>query len=157
GPEVSSDGGERIAAYVGKDVRYPTIDAATAAQKAQYAGAYPDLSDTEWRQTTEVAYVYDEKAKNFRANYDLAIGKALEEQISGDSPTNVWPFFEAMSAIPVLAIRGALSDILSVEVFQKMQKTIPEMTAVTLENRGHVPLLNEPLAMQHLTRFLNNV
>ncbi|MEH6475642.1 MAG: alpha/beta hydrolase [Sneathiella sp.] len=157
GPEVSSDGGERIAGYVGKDVRYPTLAAAIAAQKAQYTGAYPDLDDDEWRHTTEVGYVLDEKAGNFRANYDLALGKALQDQISNDAPIDLWPFFEAMNAIPVLSIRGALSDVLSADVFQKMQDTNPDMTAVTLENRGHVPLLNEPLSMQHLTRFLKNV
>jgi len=157
GPEVDSSGGERIAGYVGKDVRFPSIEAATAAQKTQYQGAYPDLDDEGWRKTTEVGLTWDGKAENFRPNYDLGLGEALQAQISGDDPIDLWPFFDAMKSVPVLAIRGALSDVLSAEVFQKMQDVNPRMTSVILKNRGHTPLLNEPIALNHLTRFLKNV
>jgi len=157
GPEVSSGGGSRIAGYVGKDNRFKTIEAATDAQRQLYTGAYPDLDEAAWRKTTETGFVYDATAGNYRPNYDLALGKAFAEQMSDDPSVDLWPFFEALNSVPLLAIRGALSDVLSAETFQKMQEANPDMQVLTLENRGHVPLLNEPPAMKELIRFINNV
>ncbi|WP_169568917.1 alpha/beta fold hydrolase [Sneathiella limimaris] len=155
GPEVASAGGSRIAGYVGKDVRFQSLEEIAAAQKEQYTSAYPDVEDSYWLETAKVSFTYDDKDKNFRPNYDLGLGKALVEQIEEGNSIDLWPVFENLKNIPMLAIRGALSDVLSEETFQKMQDILPEMQHITLPNRGHVPLLNEPQSLQALTRFLD--
>ncbi|MBE7638319.1 alpha/beta fold hydrolase [Sneathiella sp. P13V-1] len=153
GPEIAEEGGSRIAGYVGKDVRFETIEQATAAQKEQYIGAYPDLDDEEWLATTKVGFIYDQEAGNFKPNYDLRLGQALAEQVANDQKIDLWPFFAGLKDIPTVAIRGELSDVLSEDVFKKMQQIHPNMATLSLPNRGHVPQLNEPPVINLLNRF----
>ncbi len=157
GPDISIEGSSRIAGYIGTDVRYQTIEEVAASQKASYSTVYPDVESEYWINTAHVGFKYDENDQNFKPNYDLAIGKALVEQTSGEQPIDLWAFFETMKAKPLLAIRGALSDVLSEETFQKMQTVNPEMQYLTLANRGHVPILNEPPALEKITEFLEKV
>lgn len=153
GPDVDRSGSDRIAGYVGKDIRFSSLKRAISAQKKLYTGAYPDLEDDGWAKTTKAAFVYDPENSNYRQNYDLKIGQALVEQLKDDQEIDLWPFFESLKAVPTLAIRGALSDVLSAEVFEKMKDRHPEMQWISLEDRGHVPLLDEPLALEKMDKF----
>ena len=54
---------------------------------------------------------------------------------------DLWPQFEALAAIPLLAIRGANSKLLSVETLEEMRKRHPGMEAITVEGQGHAPFL----------------
>ncbi len=157
GPEVSQSGGERIAGYVGQDVRFASLTDATQAQKKQFSGAYPDLSEDEWLKTTAVGFTLDEQDNSFRPNYDLLLGKALQEQVTDQQQFDLWAFFETLKGKPTLAIRGALSDVLSEEVFDKMKTIHPKMETLILKNRGHVPLLTEPLAIKKMDQFLEQL
>jgi len=153
GPDVDTSGSERIAGYVGKDIRFSTLTQAVSAQKKLYLNAYPDLDDEGWIKTTQAAYIYDEEKSNYRQNYDLKLGQALVEQLKNDQEIDLWPFFESLQSVPTLVIRGALSDILSEEAFEKMKARHPQMQWLQLENRGHVPLLDEPLALKKMDEF----
>ncbi|MCG8490436.1 MAG: alpha/beta hydrolase [Sneathiellales bacterium] len=153
GPEIASSGESRIAGYVGQDVRFPSIEEAARAQKEQYLGAYPDVPDEEWLRMAKPAFILDQTAGNYRPNYDLAIGKALAEQLTGEEKIDLWPFFEGLKDIPTLALRGALSDVLSEETFAKMLDIHPDMETLVLQNRGHVPLLDEPEALAIMDPF----
>ncbi len=153
GPEIAEEGGSRIAGYVGKDIRFDSIEQAAGAQKEQYLGAYPDLSDEEWISVTKVGFILDEAADNYRPNYDLKLGTALVEQVQNSEAIDLWPFFAALKDLPTIAIRGELSDVLSEQVFQKMQQIHPKMATLRLNNRGHVPQLNEPPVIDLLNRF----
>ncbi|WP_169545235.1 alpha/beta fold hydrolase [Sneathiella aquimaris] len=155
GPQVASSGGDRIAGYVGNDVRYPSIEDAVQAQKSQYISAYPDITDAQWKAITVPAFTWDEDQSNYRPNYDIAIGVALKEQLSEEQAVDLWPFFEALKPIPTLAIRGALSDVLSAEVFAKMKAVKPDLQTLELQNRGHVPLLDEPEAIPVIDAFMD--
>jgi len=157
GPEVDTSGSSRILDYVGKDVRFESFKDAADKQKELYGGAYPDISEDDWMGQAETTFMYDEAAKNYRLNYDLSLGKALAEQLNSDEQLDLWPFFQALGDVPTLSIRGALSDVLSETVFERMKKENPNMEALVLKNRGHVPLLNEPEALTILDTFIAGV
>lgn len=157
GPEVDSAGSSRIVDYVGKDARYESLEDAAAKQKEIYGGAYPDLPEDDWLGQAKTTFVYDEDAKNYRLNYDLSLGKALAEQLSSGEQIDLWPFFKALGDVPTLAIRGALSDVLSADVFARMKAENPNLETLVLENRGHVPLLNEPETLAVLDEFIARV
>lgn len=158
GPEVNAAGGSRILEYVGKDICFPTLEAATEHHRQSYLGAYPDIDAATWRRIAANTYAFDETAGNYRLNYDLAIGKALAEQYgSGGAPIDLWPFFKALQDVPLLVIRGALSDVLSAEVFTRMQAEVPTMQAVVLDNRGHIPLLDEPPLLEKMDPFIAGI
>jgi len=157
GPELNASGGARILDYVGKDIRFPTLEAAADAQKSQYSSAYPDLLDADWIMQSQNTFTYDEGAQNYRFNYDMKLGKALAEQFEKSEPVDLWPFFKALGDVPTLAIRGALSDVLSKEVFQKMAEENPAMQSIELANRGHVPQLDELDLLPELDNFIAGV
>ena len=89
-------------------------------------------------------------------DYDLKLGDAVRESVKGGAP-NLWPLFDALAHVPVLVIRGALSDVLSAETLTQMQTRRQEqglpLETVVLANRGHVPILNEPPALDAIDRF----
>jgi pimeloyl-ACP methyl ester carboxylesterase len=62
-----------------------------------------------------------------------------------------------LKAMPLTAIKGANSDLLSDETFAAMQARNPEMVAVNVPDRGHVPFLDEPEALAAIQAFLERV
>jgi hypothetical protein len=54
----------------------------------------------------------------------------------------------------MLVLRGALSDLLSATTVTRMQREKETVQAVTVPNRGHTPLLNEPECVTAIDAFL---
>lgn len=68
---------------------------------------------------------------------------------------DLWPLFDAMSGLPLACIRGANSDLLSPETFAEMKRRRPDMIAVDVPDRGHIPFLDEPESLNALRRWLD--
>jgi pimeloyl-ACP methyl ester carboxylesterase len=88
------------------------------------------------------------------ADYDPMIGEAA--RVAPVAPVDLWPAFRALAPLPALALRGAHSDILSAATLQRMQREKPDLRAVTVANRGHWPLLDEPDALAALDAFFES-
>ena len=58
---------------------------------------------------------------------------------------------------PTLLIRGELSDVISGEIADRMQRQAPAMKRADVPNVGHAPLLTEPEAVDAIARFLRTV
>jgi len=69
----------------------------------------------------------------------------------------LWPFWTALRGIPMLAIRGAQSDILSAATFAKMKAENPELVQLEVAQRGHAPLLDEPECVETIDAFLARI
>jgi pimeloyl-ACP methyl ester carboxylesterase len=54
----------------------------------------------------------------------------------------------------MLVIRGATSDILSAATLARMAREKPDLQQVTVANRGHAPLLNEPDCLPAIDAFI---
>ena len=148
GPEVDPKGIARIAGYVGKSAPVATWEQA-ARQTAQINEvAFPDYSDAEWMAMARNVYVQDEAAPVL--DYDAAIARGLS---SGTAAPDLWPIFGAVAPKPVLAIRGALSDLLSEPTFAEMSRRLPNLRRVTVPRRGHAPTLVEPEALAAIDEF----
>lgn len=150
GPVVDPAGIARIQSYVGKLPPPRTWPEAEAQQRSLNADIFPDFSDADWDRFVRALY-RDENGKPV-LDYDpqiavpLAAGSAV--------PPDLWPLFDGLCARPALAIRGETSDILSAATFAEMQRRNPAMGAVTVPNRGHAPLLTEPMALAAIDGFL---
>jgi pimeloyl-ACP methyl ester carboxylesterase len=62
--------------------------------------------------------------------------------------------FRALRRLPVLAIRGERSDVLSAECFDRMARELPGLRRVVVPGVGHAPALDEPPAEAALDEFL---
>lgn len=153
GPDVSESGRQRIAGYVGKAVNVPSYEAGAAGWRQAYAPAYPNLGDEGWMRISRGSFTEDEVNGGLRLDYDLNIAVALREQAKTPLP-DLWPLFRGLRPLPVLALRGALSDVLTADTFVRMKREHAGMIAVTVPGVGHIPMLDEPEAETAIDAFL---
>ena len=151
GPEIDPIGVARISGYAGKTPAAMTLDQAAGHMKNLFAPAFPDFRAEDWRAEAERGLRRRDDGM-WVQDYDPAIAKNATEQ--GDNPEGFWPYFNALAHVPVLALRGELSDILNPATFAAMAKAKPDMIQVTVPNRGHAPNLSEPECMAAIDRFL---
>ena len=143
GPELDPKGIARIKSYVGKGTPPTSWEEAYAATKASASEVYPNFADTDWQWFTHKLYA--DKDGKPEILYDPAIGKTFDEDNNDTAPTpDFWPIFEALHSVPTLVLRGKLSDIISAETLEKMARLHPDLVALTVPDKGHTPLLNEP-------------
>src|SRR5262249_43541989 len=85
--------------------------------------------------------------------YDPKLAQALAA-IDPDHPLPpLWPQFDALAQIPLMAIRGANSDLLSTATVQAMRARRREMTLLEVPDRGHAPLPGEADTIGRITAF----
>jgi pimeloyl-ACP methyl ester carboxylesterase len=70
---------------------------------------------------------------------------------------DLWPLWGVLARVPILAIRGAQSDILSGATLARMQREKPDLRVLEVANRGHAPLLDEPECLAAIDEFLATV
>ncbi len=151
GPEVDPVGLERIRAYAGRSPPVNSWPEAVAQLRSIHGAAWPDLSAERWEQIARRSYRADARGIP-QADADALIG-----EIARHSPAvapDLWPLWRALARVPVLAIRGAHSDILSAATLARMQREKPDLRVITVANRGHAPLLDEPECLAALDEFL---
>ena len=155
GPEVDPTGIERIAGYVGQGRSYPTwMHAARALQEAHSASA-PDFTIHHWLAMAKRAMVLSQNGR-ISYDYDMAIAEPFRE--AGNTPAaDLWPAFESLGGVPLLLVRGEISDLLSVKTAQEMGERHPDLTLVTIPRTGHAPSLEEPASMEAIDALLARV
>ena len=151
GPEVDPAGLERIKGYAGRLPPPKNWDDAVAQTQTVFGNAWPNLSAERWSALTRRGYREDEKGA-LNVDADPMIGEML--RAAPAATASLWPFWKALRGIPILAIRGAQSDILSAETFAKMKAENPELLQLEVAQRGHVPLLDEPECIAAIDAFL---
>jgi len=154
GPEVDPKGLERIKGYAGRLPAPKNWDDAIAQTRSIFGDAWPNLSHERWSVLTRRGYREDEKG-GLTVDADPMIGEML--RAAPAATANLWPFWKALRGIPMLAIRGAQSDILSEATFAKMKAENPELKQLEVAQRGHVPLLDEPECVAAIDAFLTTV
>jgi pimeloyl-ACP methyl ester carboxylesterase len=70
---------------------------------------------------------------------------------------DLWPLFDAFAGLPLGLIRGANSNLLSVETADEMRRRRPDMVYGEVPHRGHVPFLDEPEAQEVISAVLDKV
>jgi pimeloyl-ACP methyl ester carboxylesterase len=151
GPEVAREGLERISKYVGRHAPVSSWNEAVAQVRSTYEFAMPGLSDEQWLDYARRSFSEVDGVP--RLDVDPMVGEAVRATPTAAAP-DLWPLFAALRTIPVLAIRGITSDILSTATFDRMAREKPDLVRVIVPNRGHVPLLDEPECVSAIDAFL---
>jgi pimeloyl-ACP methyl ester carboxylesterase len=153
GPVIEPAGVTRIRTYLGKSLSWPTWVHAGRALADQQRAIYPDYTLTDWIAMAKRLY-HLTSAGRVVPDYDAKISEALK--LAADN-IDLWPAFAALSAIPTLIVRGALSDLLSAATAKKMMAKLPDAKLATIKRVGHAPLLDEPVAAAAIDVLLAKV
>lgn len=151
GPEIDPAGAERIRGYAGRLLPIGSWEDAIAQTREVYGSAWPGLPDDAWPELARRAYREDADGTPV-LDVDPMIGEALRAAPSRGP--DLWPLYASLARIPTLAIRGARSDILSLATFERMRREKPDLEQLTVADRGHVPLLDEPECLAAIDLFL---
>ncbi|MCA0846757.1 alpha/beta fold hydrolase [Salipiger thiooxidans] len=150
GPEIAPAGLDVIKGYLGRNPVWKTHDEAVA-KRAAAMTAFENVPESRWRE--EVEKFYRETPEGLVITYD----PRLRDAVLGDGAqpaADLWPLFDALKGLPLCCIRGKNSDLLSTETYAEMCKRRPDMVAVEVPGRGHVPFLDEPESLDALRRWL---
>ncbi len=149
GPKLAS-GLFRIKRYVGRlrrSIPWPTRwpDRLTA------GASFSNVRADEWEVYAHETFAVKDGKVVLR--YDPELSHTLDTVAPDMEPPDFWPEFSALAPVPVLGVRGANSDILSLETFDEMARRHPDFEAFTVEGQGHAPLLLDPPTIGRIVAF----
>jgi pimeloyl-ACP methyl ester carboxylesterase len=150
GPDLASEGTDQVRRFIANDAAFADIGTAVAHLRAVLPPLSLD-SDAAWRDMAALTYVPAGDGM-LRPNWDTRIAGLL----NGRTP-DLWALFAALTHLPLLLVRGEVSDILLPATVARMQASHPDMTVVSLPGIGHAPTLNEPEIVAALHAFLDRV
>jgi len=153
GPVIERTGLLRIKGYVGKMPPLQRMKDAAALMRITASAAFPAITPEQWeifaRQT------FEEKDGKVRLRYDPELSHTLDDITPEAEIEDFWDGFAALSAVPILAIRGETSDILSPGIFDEMARRAPGLERYTVPGQGHAPLLLDEATIERVMAFLN--
>ncbi|WP_163271625.1 alpha/beta fold hydrolase [Chelativorans alearense] len=152
GPVIEGAGLAHIRSYLENAPKPQSIEEAVRLQKAAHGQAFSGLSKADWERQTRALYRIEDG--RLTADFDPRLVKTLRTiDLSLPLPAN-WPQFEGLGGVPLLAIRGANSALLSAETLAEMARRHPRLDSITVEGQGHAPLLETGDLPRRIGAFL---
>jgi len=151
GPEIAPEGLEVIKDYLGRPPVLKT-HAEMAAARARVLTGFANVPPERWLREAQI--LFNETEDGLELTYDPRLREAVLEGGAQPAP-DLWPLFDALSGLPLACLRGANSDLLSPATFAEMKRRRPDMVAVEVPDRGHIPFLDEPQSLSALKRWLD--
>lgn len=153
GPVLEPAGLLRIRRYLGKPLRFATWRGAVAALKRDNPG-FESLSEAEWLGFAH--RLFRDEAGRPVLDYDPNLRRSFPTPatIAAGAVPPMWELMAALEGLPVAALRGEHSDLLSPETHARMAKEVPGLDAVTVADRAHAPFLDEPESRAGVARLL---
>ncbi|HSJ79561.1 MAG TPA: alpha/beta hydrolase [Erythrobacter sp.] len=155
GPEVDAGGLARISGYVGQGRSYPTWVHAARALSEAHGAAFPDYDLDQWLEMAKRTMVVTQNGR-ISFDYDMAIAEPFAKP-GNAAPPDLWLAFEALRDVPMLLVRGGLSDLLSAQTVAQMGARNPAMRTITVPRVGHAPTLDEPEVRAAIHALLGGV
>lgn len=152
GPIIEAKGLARIRGYVGKLPTPRSWDDAADLCKRLMNAHFTALGPEDW--LTYAKLTFQEKDGVFTARYDTKLMKVLEALDLSVPLPQLWPQFAGLSHVPLLAIRGENSDLLSPATLEEMTRVHPDCQTYTAPGQGHAPLLIDEAAIERIAAFI---
>jgi pimeloyl-ACP methyl ester carboxylesterase len=146
GPELEAAGLARIRDYIGTGGSQPTWIHAARAVAELNAAVYPDYGIHDWLRMTKRTHRLTPEGR-IVTDYDKQIAAPLRVPHGGEAAADLWPAYRALGTIPLLILRGALSDILARTAADRMLAELPSARLVEVPGVGHAPTMDEPEAL----------
>ena len=134
GPELERTNLHRMLKHVGDD--NPMPDWPTAVQRLRTAlPGLPAHSEEDWLKAAR--NTYREVHGQIRPDWDIAIARLIPGMV--EESVDLWALFRALARVPILAVRGEKSEILSARALERMADALPGLIPVTVPEVGHAP------------------
>ena len=152
GPELEITGLMKIKGYLGPPVT-PTMwsDAANGLRRL-FGSVFPTLTADEWMAWAHRAFRRDADGQLIRT-YDPALARTFDSISLETPPPPLWELFDQMARVPLLSIRGELSDLLSRACVDEMLLRRPDMETCDVPLQGHAPLLADDPTIERIKAF----
>ncbi|AMJ59499.1 alpha/beta fold hydrolase [Bosea sp. PAMC 26642] len=139
GPVIDARGLLRIRGYVGKLPLPRSYGEGAEILKRLSDQQFPLFDDVQWEMMARRTWT--ERDGKLVTDYDPKLMKVLEE-LDLEAPLPVlWSYFAGLNGVPVLAIRGANSDLLAEKTLIEMGERHPDCQTFVAPGQGHAPLL----------------
>ncbi len=155
GPEINSDGLDRIKSNVSSRDPVTSWAEAAARTRSSNLAAFPkregdtafwdDFARKTWveREDGSIALAYD--------------GALVDQMDDGGALPDLWAFWTPFADIPTLVVRGGISDLLTPQTVAEMKRRKPDLATVEVPDVGHAPFMTEPEAWTEIKAFLGRV
>ena len=153
GPVVQWAALQRISSYLGADIRFDSEQEAVD-NLWELSKSFGPHSPEQWLALCKPMIRPD--GERFKLHYDPAIAlpvRATTLETAAQGEAMLWLLYDAIKS-DTLLIRGAQSDLISLETAQKMQARGPKAKLVQFEGVGHAPMLVQADQTQAVEDFL---
>lgn len=154
GPTLDGAALNRIADYIGQDLRFPDY-ASGARFVREVSASFGPHTDEQWDKLAADVLRQQPNGEWVR-HYDLALAqpfKAMGVERAKQDEALLWHAWDAI-ACPTLLVRGELSDLLSHETAQLMTTRGPKPQLVEIPGVGHAPTFVQPEQIAIARAFL---
>jgi pimeloyl-ACP methyl ester carboxylesterase len=155
GPVIEPAGLMRIKGYVGNLPQPKDYDDAAAMLRRLFGAQFPTLGEQDWLASARRAF----KDDNGRLvqTYDRNLAQTLADVSPDMPPPTLWPQFDALAGLPVMLIRGALSDLLSEQTAAAMRARHDGLEVFKVAHQGHAPLLADSDTIGRIAGFVGRI
>jgi len=153
GPHIEPESLARIGEYVGRDERFPSLQAGID-QAARLAASFGPLTADEWREINTP--LLHEVEGEWRFRYDPRIAEPFKAVTPEQAELGEQLLWRALAAFrgAVLVVRGEQSDLLSRETVAKMIEAGHDVSSVEIPGVGHAPAFLSAEQIAVARRFL---
>lgn len=157
GPAIQWQALQRIGQYFGNSPRFTSLQQAADALWADSRSFGPH-TPAQWLALSApmVRPVEGDRSGALTLHYDPAIAvpfRALTQEAAAQGEALMWTLYDGIRA-KTLLLRGAESDLLSLETAQAMTQRGPKARLVQFAGVGHAPTLIAPDQVEAVTSFL---
>jgi len=153
GPVIEAEGLAHIRTYLDRTPKPKTFTEALEAQRRVHGPDFPALTDADWARM--VTALYRDTSDGLMPDFDPALIDTLAGVDFSKPLPDLWPQFEGLGGIPLLAIRGANSKLLSAATLNQMQNRHRDMETIAVDGQGHAPFLETGGLPERIAAFLD--
>jgi pimeloyl-ACP methyl ester carboxylesterase len=154
GPEIDGPGLVRIKNMIETSKPVRTWQEAAVSLEQIGKRDFPKRTPAEWEEQARLIY-REEKGKLLR-NHDPKLAMVMKALNLDEPIPSLWPQFAGLAKIPLLLIRGGLSDLLTEQTVEKMQAKHGQMKLITVPDQGHAPDLGTPGLAKAIDDFISD-
>jgi pimeloyl-ACP methyl ester carboxylesterase len=153
---VAPEGIARILGYAGQKAEIRDWNDAADYVRRTNAVAFPHFADEDWHRFAQ--RTFRQGAEGPELDYDPAIAVPLSRPPSRLAGPIARLLFRLLARKrPIMLVRGAISDIITADIADHMERVAPHMERVDVPGVGHAPMLSEPAAVDGIGRFLRTL